>query len=85
MPYELTYSSEAEIKEKIELLKKRGVKVEECIIKVNKNNVKLKIRAKRTLYTIVLSPEKIAGGVEELKAKAQEYASLIGCEEPKVL
>jgi len=85
MPYEILYESIEDIENKLRSLKEKGVKIEDCIIKINKNNVKFKIRSKNTLYTIVLSPDKLGRNVEELKGLAEELSKTIDCGEPKTL
>lgn len=85
MPYEILYNSLDELEKKLEGIKEKGVKIEKCIIKVNKDNVKLKIRAKHTLYTAVLDEERTGKNKDELEQISKELAKKIGCEEPEIL
>ncbi len=77
MPQEIRYNDVNEAIEKAKELVKRA---KECRIKVNKDNVKLKIRTKKRLYTIVLTPDKLGlKSIDELRNKVKEIASSIGC------
>ena len=77
MPQEIKYN---DINEAIEVAKEIAKRASECRIKVNKKNVKLKLRTKKKLYTIVLTPEKLGlSSIEEVKNKAREIANTIGC------
>ncbi len=85
MPYEIIYNSLDELEKKLEEIKTRGIKIEKCIIKLNRDNVKLKIRAKHMLYTAVLDKKRTGKNKDELEQISKELAKKIGCEEPEVL
>ncbi len=52
----------------------------ECRLKWNKDNAKIKIRTKRKLYTLVLTPERLGtSSEEEFKAKVKEIADSLNC------
>lgn len=76
MPEEILYINVDDLLAKLKKLVERS---EECRIKVNRDNVKLKVKTKRKLYTAVLTPEKIGVPKEALITKAKELASSAGC------
>jgi hypothetical protein len=76
MPEEILYANLDDLLAKLKKLVERS---EECRIKVNKDNVKLKVRTKRKLYTAVLISEKAGVPKEALADKAKELASSAGC------
>ena len=79
MPEEILFNSLSELVEKAKELVKRSV---ECRIKYNKNNVKIKFRTKRKLYTAVLTPEKAGvSNTAELREKAKSIVESLGCKE----
>jgi len=82
VPAELLYDDVGNLLEQLKALAERS---EECRIKVNKKNVKLKVRTKRRLYTAVLTPEKTGVSLENLLSKAQELASQAGCKNTVVI
>lgn len=86
LPYEILFSTLEELKEKLRSIKNKGIKVEECYVKVNKDNVKFKVRTRRILYTAVLKPDQLGKKLEELKEMAVgELGSEVGCSEVKTL
>uniref|UniRef100_A0A7J3ZLZ6 Uncharacterized protein n=1 Tax=Fervidicoccus fontis TaxID=683846 RepID=A0A7J3ZLZ6_9CREN len=79
MPEEILFSSISELVERSKEIVKRSI---ECRIKYNKDNVKIKFRTKRKLYTAVLTAEKAGvSDVKELKEKAKKIAEELGCKE----
>ncbi|AFH43070.1 hypothetical protein IOK49_04720 [Fervidicoccus fontis] len=83
MPYEVLFKNLDEANEKVKKLVKEP---DLCLIKVNKENVKLKIRDKNKLYTLVFSKENVGvSSVEELKKVATDIATKISCKETKEL
>lgn len=82
MPAEILYSNLDELSDR---LKKLNSPIIECRLKINKENIKLKIRTKRRLYTAVLTPEKTGIDMKSLEERAREMASLIGCEDVVVI
>ncbi len=83
MPEEIIYNN---IDEAVEKVKKKTTNIIECRVKVNRDNVKVKVRSKKKLYTIVLDKE-ITGieNIDELKKTAEEIVSKLGCQENKVV
>lgn len=76
MPKEILYEN---VDALLNELKKIVEKSLECRIKINKDNVKLKIKTKRKLYTAVLTPERVGVSIDALKEKARELATQVGC------
>lgn len=83
MPYEILFSNLEEAEKKV---KELAVVPQECRLKVNKEEVKLKLRSKRTLYTLVFKKENTgATSAEDLKKIATDFATKIGCSSVKEL
>lgn len=78
MPYEIVFKDYDEAAGKV---KSRVKDIEECRIKVNKDNIKLKIRGKKELLTLVF--KKDGSNIEELKKSVAELATKLGCKELK--
>lgn len=77
MPHEILFSNVDEAEKKVREI---GAQIQECRLKVGKEEVKLKLRTKRTLYTLVLKRENTgAGSIEDLKKVATELATRLGC------
>lgn len=76
MPEEILYANLEDLLNQLRKLVERSV---ECRVKVNKDNVKLKVKTRRKLYTAVLTPEKTGTPLEALRSKAKELASSAGC------
>lgn len=76
MPQEVLYKDYNDLLERLKAIAARGL--QECRVKVNKDNVKLKLRTRRRLYTVVLRADRVSD-VQALKQRAQEIAKQIGC------
>jgi hypothetical protein len=83
LPHEIIFSSLEEAEKKVKQL---SVTFQECRLKTDRDEVKLKLRTKRTLYTLVFKKENTgAGSPEELKKMATDFATKIGCSSVKEL
>ncbi len=77
MPYEILFNT---IEEAVEKVKTKIKEAEECRIKENKDNIKVKIRTKKQLYTLVFTPEKLGvKDVSELKSIVDDFTAKINC------
>jgi hypothetical protein len=77
LPQELLFSTLDEAEKKVKELRQPP---QECRLKVNKDEVKLKLRTKKTLYTLVFRKENTgASNNEDLKKIASDFATKIGC------
>ncbi|MEM0197397.1 MAG: hypothetical protein QXK13_00495 [Fervidicoccaceae archaeon] len=83
MPQEILFSSLEEAEKKIKDL---SITPQECRIKVGKKGVKLKLRTKKILYTLVFRAENTgSSSIEDIKKAASELATKIGCSSIKEL
>jgi hypothetical protein len=77
MPYQILFDN---IEEAVEKVKQKAHAIEECRVKNNKDNIKIKVRTKRTLYTLVLTPENTGtSSIDEVKGMVDSILEKIGC------
>ena len=77
MPYQILFDN---IDEAVEKVKQKVHSMEECRVKINKNNVKIKIRTRKRLYTLVLTPDNTgASSIDEVKGVVDSILEKIGC------